>query len=291
MKPLIYSFLFLAIPAPVLAADTTTTVSTVDWNMNLLIGAFSLTLLVLLVVSIVLLRVIRVLSHELTNPVPLAELQAQFKLKQEAKLAAKKTWKQLFDKWLELRPISEEKDMIMEHQFDGIAELNNPTPGWFMGLFYATIVFGVVYIFSYHVMDWGKMQEEEYTIEMKQAEIAKKAFLAKSANAVDENTVKLKTDGGSLSSGAALFKQNCVACHGDKGQGIVGPNLTDKFWIHGGKINNVFKTIKYGVPEKGMISWEKTLTPKQIADVSNYILSLQGTNPPNPKAPQGTEEI
>ena len=89
----------------------------------------------------------------------------------------------------------------------------------------------------------------------------------------------------------AVYKANCVACHGEKGQGTVGPNLTDEFWIHGSKIDYVFKTIKYGVPEKGMMSWEKVLSPKQISEVSNYILSIKGTAPENPKAPQGDKEV
>ncbi|MBC7653864.1 MAG: c-type cytochrome, partial [Oligoflexus sp.] len=88
----------------------------------------------------------------------------------------------------------------------------------------------------------------------------------------------------------ALFIQNCVACHGENAQGVVGPNLTDEYWIHGGKISNIFKTIKYGVPEKGMISWEKQMSPKQMAEVSNYVKSLKGTNPANPKEPQGDKE-
>ena len=157
-----------------------------------------------------------------------------------------------------------------------------------MWLFYATIFFAVVYLLNFHVLGYGKMQEEEYAIEMKEAAAAKIAYLAKSANNVDENNVK--EDPSKITAGAAIYNANCVACHGDKGQGIVGPNLTDKFWIHGGSIGNIFKTIKYGVPEKGMISWEKTLSPKQMAEVSNFIVSLKGSNPPSPKAPQGVEE-
>ena len=124
----------------------------------------------------------------------------------------------------------------------------------------------------------------------RQADAAKKVYLAHAANLIDENTVKESADAAVVSAGAAVFQTNCVACHGDKGQGVVGPTLTDEYWLHGGKINNVFKTIKYGIPEKGMISWEKTLTPKQISDVANFVKSLKGTNPPNPKAPQGEKE-
>ncbi|MEO5911226.1 MAG: cbb3-type cytochrome c oxidase N-terminal domain-containing protein [Pelobium sp.] len=196
----------------------------------------------------------------------------------------------IWEKLLSLRPLSEEKDLIMEHEYDGIIELDNPTPAWFMWLFYGTVIFGFVYVLNYHVFKLGKLQDEEYVIEMKQAEIDKKAFLAQSANRVDENSVTLTTDPEVLKSGQATFIQNCVACHGDQAQGVVGPNLTDEYWLHGAKINEIFKTIKYGVPDKGMISWEKQLSPKQIAEVANYIKSLKGTNPPNPKAPQGDKE-
>lgn len=196
----------------------------------------------------------------------------------------------LMEKLLSLRPLHEEKDMLINHEYDGIRELNNPIPAWFMWLFYISIIFAFTYLLNYHVFKLGKLQDEEYVVEMKQAEVDKKAFLAKSANRVDENSVKLSTDPEELKLGGAIYLQNCVACHGDKGQGIVGPNLTDEFWIHGSKIGDLFKVVKYGVPEKGMISWEKQLSPKQIADVTNYIKSLKGTNPPNPKAPQGEKE-
>ena len=159
-----------------------------------------------------------------------------------------------------------------------------------MVLFYGTIVFAVVYLFNYHGYGYGKMQEEEYAIEMNKAHAEKTAYLAKSNNNIDETSVIEDLDAGVVSAGEALFKTNCTACHGDKGQGAVGPNLTDEYWLHGGKIGDVFKSIKYGIPEKGMISWEKTMSPKQISDVSNYIKSLKGSNPANPKAPQGEKE-
>ena len=196
-------------------------------------------------------------------------------------------WQKVFS----LRPLEEEKDMLIEHDYDGIRELDNPTPAWFMWLFYITVVFAVVYMLNFHVFKLGKLQDEEYAIEMKIADFEKKAFLAKSANRVDENSVKLSTEYAVLGEGKSIYTKNCVACHGQKGEGSVGPNLTDDFWLHGGKIGNVFKTIKNGIPDKGMIAWEKQLTPKQIADVSNFIKSLKGTNPINAKAPQGDKEI
>ena len=176
------------------------------------------------------------------------------------------------------------------HNYDDIQELDNPVPAWFNWMFYSTVVFGLLYLLNYHVFNLGKLQDEEYAIEMKDASIAKEAYLAKMGDLIDENSVKIDKSTGVLTAGKALFAQNCVACHGANGEGIVGPNLTDDFWLHGGAIASVFKTIKYGVPEKGMIAWEKQLSAKQMSDVSNYIESLKGTNPANPKAPQGEKE-
>jgi cytochrome c oxidase cbb3-type subunit 3 len=183
--------------------------------------------------------------------------------------------------------MSEESSLVIDHEYDGIKELNNPTPAWFMGLFYVTIVFAVGYLLIYHVLGIGQLQYDEYKTEMAVAAKEKAAYLAKSADRVDENTVKLTTDAAVLTAGKGIFTTNCAACHGANGQGIVGPNLTDDYWLHGNKINDVFKTIKYGVGAKGMPTWESKLTPKQISDVANYIKSLHGTNPPGAKEPQG----
>lgn len=197
------------------------------------------------------------------------------------------------DKWLKalsLRPMSEEKEILIEHDYDGIQELDNPTPAWFMWLFYSTIAFAVCYLLVYHVFGIGQLQYDEYKTEVALADSAKKEFLSKAANRVDENTVKLTNEPAVLASGQAIFNKTCVACHGDHAQGNVGPNLTDDYWLHGSKINDLFKTIKYGVAAKGMPTWEKQLSPKQIADVANYVKSLHGSNPANPKAPQGDKE-
>ncbi|MCY1548105.1 cytochrome c oxidase, cbb3-type, subunit III [compost metagenome] len=121
---------------------------------------------------------------------------------------------------------------------------------------------------------------------MAKAEVDKRKFLAQSTGSYDENSVKL--DASLIANGKNVYDANCVACHGDQGQGgAVGPNLVDEYWLHGGSINDIFKTIKYGVPEKGMVSWEKNLSAKNISEVTNYIMSLSGTKPANAKAPQG----
>jgi cytochrome c oxidase cbb3-type subunit 3 len=120
------------------------------------------------------------------------------------------------------------------------------------------------------------------------AAIQKEEYLKKMAALIDENNVGLyaKGDAG-LESGKKIYADNCKSCHGAEGQGGVGPNLTDEYWLHGGSLSDIFKTVKYGVVEKGMISWKDQLSPKDIQDVANYILTLQGTNPANAKEPQG----
>lgn len=185
-----------------------------------------------------------------------------------------------------LTPMEKEKDILMEHDFDGIKELDNRIPPWFNYLFYGTIIFAIIYMLDYHVLKTGKLPAQEYQEEMHMAAL-QRAELIKSGALVNENNVKLLTDAPALKDGKDVFKTDCVPCHGENAQGIIGPNLTDRYWIHGGGIKNVFKTIKYGVPSKGMLTWEGKLNPREIQEVASYVLSLQGTNPPNAKAPQG----
>ena len=125
-------------------------------------------------------------------------------------------------------------------------------------------------------------------MEMKEAEVAVARYLANQADQVDETNVELLTDEASLAAGEAIFLGKCATCHGNLGEGGVGPNMTDEYWIHGGTIVDVFSTVKYGVPAKGMISWRDQLRPQEMQMVSSYILTLQGTDPPNQKAPEGT---
>jgi cytochrome c oxidase cbb3-type subunit 3 len=251
-------------------------------------GAIVFLMLLIMVAMLVVLRAFKVLSRIILKADGYTDEEIAAELKPAKKEKAPK--QEIWNKLLSLRPLAEEKDLIMEHRYDDIEELDNPIPAWFMYLFYATIIFGVGYLLNYHVFKTGQLQYAEYNTEIAQADIAKKALLGKAANRVDENTVKLDIDPAVLTAGKAIFKQNCAACHGDNAQGVVGPNLTDDFWLHGSKINDLFKTIKYGVAAKGMPTWEKQLSPKQIAEVANYVVSVHGTNPANPKEPQGVKE-
>ena len=183
-------------------------------------------------------------------------------------------------------PLERENEILMAHNYDGIRELDNKIPPWFSLLFYGTILFGIIYMIQYHVIGSGQVQEEEYIEEIRLAE-AERHILIKSGAFLNEETVTLTTDAGALSNGKSIYDKNCASCHGFNGEGLVGPNLTDEYWIHGGGIKNVFSVVKYGVPQKGMISWQTQLSPTQIQEVGSYIISLLNSNPPNAKPPEG----
>ncbi len=187
-------------------------------------------------------------------------------------------------------PIEQEDEILLEDDFDGIKELDNKIPPWFNLLFLITVVIAVIYMLNFYVFKTGKLQYQEYQEEMREAAI-QKAELIKSGAFINENTVARLTDEFSLSIGENIFKANCVPCHGPEAGGVIGPNLTDDYWIHGGGIKNIFHTITYGVPAKGMISWQMQLNSKQIQEVASYVMSLHGTHPANPKPPQGDKYI
>ena len=205
------------------------------------------------------------------------------------KASAPKTplWRRLYKRWTNVVPVEKEQDIMFDHSFDGIRELDNSLPPWWVAMFYITIIFGVVYFAYYQLLGYGPSQAEEYLAKMEQAEEQVQAYLAGQANLVDETNVEALTDESQLALGKTIFDANCLACHGAFGEGGVGPNMTDEYWIHGGSIKDIFKTIKYGVPEKGMISWKSQLRASEMHQVASYILTLQGTNPENQKAPEG----
>ncbi len=189
--------------------------------------------------------------------------------------------------WEDAVPIEREGEITFHHAYDGIRELDNRLPPWWVNMFLLTIVWAVGYMWFYHWGGNGLSSGEEYKKEVEAAKKEIAVALAGKASDIDESNVTPLTESGALSEGELIFKNTCAACHGQKGEGLVGPNFTDEYWIHGGGIKNIFKTIKYGVPEKGMISWQAQLKPADMQKVASYILTLKGTNPPNAKAPQG----
>lgn len=185
------------------------------------------------------------------------------------------------------KPIEEEGEIILDHNYDGIKELDNSLPPWWIYSFYISIIFAAVYLVRYHIFE-GPTQLQEFETEMAEAKIAIEEYKKTAKNLVDVNTVTMLTDAADLSAGKAIWDLNCVACHLADGGGSIGPNMTDEYWILGGGIKNVFQTVSEGGRDgKGMIAWKQQLKPLEMAQVSSYVLTLQGTTPANPKAPEG----
>jgi len=184
-------------------------------------------------------------------------------------------------------PVEEEKQLLMDHDYDGIKELDNNLPPWWVYLFYACIIFSVVYLVRYEIMG-APDQEAELKAEMDQAKIEVAEYMKTAPDLMDENSVVLLDDAESLGKGKEIFTTNCAACHRADAGGQIGPNLTDDYWILGGGIKNLFHTITNGGRDgKGMIAWKGTLKPKEIQAVASYVISLSGSNPKDPKAPDG----
>ena len=192
-----------------------------------------------------------------------------------------------WDKFNASVEIEKEAAILTDHDYDGIQELDNSLPPWWKYGFYFTILWSVIYLGYYHVTKTGPLSDGEYKNQIAEAEVQMAEYRKKAANLVDETTVVLLTDAGEIAKGKATFEAQCVACHGASGEGKVGPNLTDKYWKHGGDIKDLFKTVKLGVSGTGMKSWKSDLSPMAIAQVTSYILTLQGTNPAGAKAPEG----
>ncbi len=211
------------------------------------------------------------------------EVEPEFIAEEERESWFAKFWMKIND----LREQDQEKDLLLNHDYDGIKELDNNLPPWWKWTFYLSIVFGVVYLMHYHILKTGALPKEELAITLAQAEEEVAAFKARARMNVDETNVQYILEDSRLTAGASIYTAHCAVCHGQQGEGGVGPNLTDPYWIHGGTIGDVFRTIKYGVPAKGMQAWNNNLTAIQIQNVSTYIMAMQGRDVPNAKEPQG----
>lgn len=202
-------------------------------------------------------------------------------------------WKLIYDKLTDDVPIEQEADILLDHNYDGVMELDNNLPPWWKGVFYLAIAFAPVYLYFNHWADFSVSSSEAYVIAMEEAEEEVKAYLATQENAVDESNVEILADAAAIEKGGMIFNSKCAVCHGKLGEGGIGPNLADEYWLHGGNVQDVFKSIKYGIPEKGMIAWKNELRPRDIQELASFIKTMAGTNPPNAKEPQGepyTEE-
>lgn len=203
-----------------------------------------------------------------------------------------KFYKGIMKKLTRSKEIEQEADVMLDHDYDGIKELDNVLPPWWVYLFYGTIVFGLIYMVRFQLFD-GNSQTDEYKNEVAQAEVDMlKNSSGKPADEMNADKVILLTDAASLAKGKEIFSNACVACHKADGGGIVGPNLTDEYWINGGGIKNVFTIIAEGSKNNPtMVSWKKNIAPTDIQKIASYVLSLQRTNPPGAKPAEGEKWV
>lgn len=192
----------------------------------------------------------------------------------------------IWEKLNSFKPVEQEADIDLGHDYDGIRELDNRLPPWWLYGFYLTIIVSCIYLWRFHISHTGPTSQQEYETAVADADIEIKEYLKKKGESVDENTVVYLPGADDLAAGKNFFIQSCKACHKESGAGEVGPNLTDKYWMHGGDIKSIFKTIRYGI--NAMPQWQNSYSNKQIAQIASYVKSLQGTNPANAKEPQGT---
>lgn len=244
-------------------------------------------LFLLIAIEIVVSAVDRVTYHLLTD-----EQRKQLEEAQSVSFTDSKFVQNLLSKLTRSKPIEQEGELMLDHDYDGIKELDNVLPPWWVNLFYATIIFGVIYLVRFHVMDaYTQAEEFEQEVQLANAELEKmKANSPKEEITLDK--VVLLTDEASLAKGKEIFTNACAACHKADGGGIVGPNLTDEYWINGGGIKNVFKLISEGSKNNpSMVAWNKTLESTDIQKVASYVLSLQGTKPAGAKPAEGEKWV
>lgn len=245
----------------------------------LFLGVF---LFLLVAIEIVVSAVDKVTYHMLSE-----EQKKQLEEAQSLPFTESAFYQSLSKKLTRSKEIEEEHDIMLDHDYDGIKELDNVLPPWWVNLFYLTIIFAFVYLVRFHIYnDYDQATEFETEMAIAKAEVEKYKLTA--PDLMDKDKVTLLTDATALAEGKKLFETNCVACHKPDGGGSIGPNLTDEHWILGGGIKNVFNTLMEGGREgKGMVSWKATIKPSDLQKVASYVLSLRGTNPPDAKPAEG----
>jgi len=282
IKKYFFLFVFASLPAMVLCAPTKNSNPIFDWmyhNIFLVMG--------IIVIGIIAYHLM-VYLQEMTDYHQNRYLEEQGIISDKNQNGNKPSWlSKLYERSWNLIPIEKEVDIQLDHNYDGIQELDNSLPPWWLYLFYFTIAVSVVYIYVYELSDIGMTQEQEYLAQMEEGRVQRLYAISKIKDSVNENNVTITIDEEDLATGQELFLNYCAACHGQLGEGTIGPNFTDEYWIHGGGIKDLYRTIYNGVPEKGMISWKSQMQPSTIRNVASYILTLQGTDPPNQKKPQG----
>lgn len=253
-----------------------------------MVGLFLLVFLFLLVaIEIVVSAVDKVTYNLLTE-----EQRKQLEEVQTVSFTQSKWFQKVMESMTRSKSIEQEADVMLNHDYDGIKELDNVLPPWWVNLFYATIIFGLIYLVRFHVMgDYDQAQEYDREVAAANLEIEKNK-LNSPKEEITLDKVTLLTDASSLAKGKEIFNNACAACHKADGGGVVGPNLTDEYWINGGGIKNVFKIIAEGSKNNPtMVAWAKTIGTIEVQNVASYVMSLQGTNPSGAKAPEGEKWV
>jgi cytochrome c oxidase cbb3-type subunit 3 len=235
-------------------------------------------LFLLIAIEIVISAVDNVTYHLLTE-----EQKKQLEEAQSIPFTESKFYQGILNKLTRSKEIEQEADVMLDHNYDGIKELDNVLPPWWVYLFYGTIIFAGIYLVRYEILG-SDNQVQEFDKEVAEAKIAVDEYNKTAPDKMDKDKVTLLTDAASIAAGKEIFTKNCIPCHRPDAGGQIGPNLTDDMWINGGGIKNVFNTIMEGGRDgKGMVSWKATIKPSDIQKVASYVLSLQGSKPVNPK--------
>jgi len=249
----------------------TTMLQTEQGQLLLAIGGFMIVLIILLLIMVVLLA-------RTANLVTGTEKKASISWTQKLK-----------QKWItgKLKPVGQEKDMLLDHNYDGIQEMDYGMPPWLRYVFIGSFIFAVFYVPAYMVFDVIPDQDTELADQYQRAALLAEARAKAGIMSITAETAQYNSEAEAITAGNVIYQKNCAVCHAADGGGGVGPNLTDDYWIHGNDMKGLFTTVSEGVPTKGMIPWKGKLNPKDIENVSNYIISLVGTTSAAPKEPQG----
>ncbi len=280
--PLIFAFVFGALEYFIDSGDRPAFIKYPMVSLFLVVFMF-----LLVAIEIVVSAVDNVTYHMLTD-----EQRQQLEDAQSVSFTESKWVQNLIKKMTRSKSMEQEADVMLDHDYDGIKELDNVLPPWWVNLFYATIIFGVIYLVRFHVMDeYTQAQEYDQEVAAANIEIEKNKLLSPKEE-ITFDKVTLLTDAESLAKGKEIYTNACAACHKADGGGVVGPNLTDEHWINGGGIKNVFKLIAEGSKNNPtMVGWAKTLGTTEVQKVASYVLSLQGSKPAGAKPAEGEKWV
>lgn len=246
-----------------------------------------LLLLGLILLVLIAIEIVVSASNNILNQLMTPEERAEKERLENIPFSQLPAIKKLLQKLTKSKSIKEEKEIELEHEYDGIKELDNVLPPWWVYLFYSTVIFGVIYLGKYHLFG-GENQYQELDKELAIAQKEIEEYKKTAPDLLTADQVVLLTEPADIAAGKALFDSNCVACHRADGGGGIGPNLTDEYWILGGDVKDIFNTIMEGGRDgKGMVAWKQQIKPTDIQKIASFILTLQGTNPADAKAPEG----